>query len=180
MNKKQMMTLVHPKCPDFKWYEVWQSETAERLDINNISKDPDVIKAITELCWHVVQPIRNEVGRLSPQSWYRGEELEKHLTLGAYKRWCIRKQKMIGGDSWREYFKRKSHPKGGAVDIECASMSNDELFDWILANLKFDQLIREFPRKGIPMSGWVHVSWAGKENRNQAFELTAKGIKMRN
>ena len=171
---------IHPKCPNFQWWEVWQSETASRMGIDNDTDDEDVLENVQQLCINVVQKIRNEVGRLSPQSWYRGEKLEKRLTEDSYDRWCIRKGKMIGGDSWREYFKRKSHPKGGAVDIECATMTNDELFDWILENLKFDQLIREYPKKGIPMSGWVHVSWAGTENRKQAFELTSKGIKMRN
>jgi len=180
MNQKDQMKLVHPKCSDFKWYEVWQSETASRMGIENTTKEEDVLENIQATCLHVVQPIRNEVGRLTPQSWYRSEPLEKQLTVDSYDAWCRRKGKMLGGDSWREYFKKKSHPKGSAVDIECAAMTNDELFNWILKNLKFDQLIREFPKKGIPYSGWVHVSWAGKENRNQAFELTSKGIKMRN
>jgi len=172
--------LVHPECPNFEWYEVWKSETGDRLGIENTTEDEVILHNIRELCVNVVQPIRNEVGRLSPQSWFRCEPLEKHLTENSFKAWCRRKKRMYSADSWRAYFKKKSHPKGGAVDIECADLTNDELFDWILENLEFDQLIREFPKPGIARSGWVHVSWAGTENRNQAFELTANGIKMRN
>ena len=29
----------------------------------------------------------------------------------------------------------------------------------------------EFPKKGDPMSGWVHVSWSQTNNRKQAFTI---------
>jgi hypothetical protein len=34
-------------------------------------------------------------------------------------------------------------------------------------NLEFDQLILEFTQKGIPDSGWVHVSYIPEGNRKQ-------------
>ena len=34
-----------------------------------------------------------------------------------------------------------------------------------------DQLIREFPKAGDPMSGWVHISFDEENNRQQAFTI---------
>ena len=62
-------------------------------------------------------------------------------------------------EEWREYYERKQHPKGMAVDFELAGLSNQALFDWCRDNLQFDQLILEFyrPERGTN-SGWVHGS----------------------
>jgi hypothetical protein len=74
--------------------------------------------------------------------------------------------------SWEKYFERKQHPKGQAVDVEYPGVDNDELFYWIRDNLAFDQLIREFPKVGIPSSGWVHISWGGGQlNRQSHFSV---------
>jgi len=48
-------------------------------------------------------------------------------------------------------------------------VDNDKLFFWIREHLGFDQLIREFPKPSDPMSGWVHVSWAGAQVNRQAY-----------
>ena len=50
-------------------------------------------------------------------------------------------------------------------------MSNNELFNLIKKDFEFDQLIREFPKKGVPDSGWVHISWDSDNNRGQAFTI---------
>jgi len=163
--------LIVKKCPNFRWYEVWKSSTAERLEINNVTDDKVIIFNVQELVKHLLQPLRNEVGAMMPQSWFRCETLEKRLTQSAYRRWCAKNEYRVDLSSWAEYFKRKSHPKGSAIDIEVSSMSNDDLFDLIKKDFEFDQLIREFPKKGVPDSGWVHVSWAGKDNRGQAFAI---------
>jgi hypothetical protein len=57
---------------------------------------------------------------------------------------------------------------GQATDVEYPGVDNDELFFWIRDNLSYDQLIREFPKAGVPSSGWVHVSWAGVQNNRQS------------
>jgi len=53
------------------------------------------------------------------------------------------------------------HCRGQAIDIE--TTSNKELFEWIIANLKFDQIIWEF---GDVEPDWVHVSYAPKLRRS--------------
>lgn len=174
MNEIPPTGLVHPACLNFKWYEVWKSDTAERLEIDNTSSDPVVIENARQLVKHVLQPMRDQLGPLSPQSWLRVEVLEKIICKKSYRKWCKDNRYPVNAASWKKYFARKSHPKGAAVDIETTAMSNDLLFAWCKVNLKFDQLIREFPVKGVPNSGWVHISWAGTANRNQVFTIGAK------
>ena len=121
---------------------------------------------------HLNEPIRDKFGAYRPNSWYRGKELEQAITWkGGFKRWCARYAKPWNHASWPEYFARKSHPRGQAVDGEIPGVDNDDLYFWIKSNLEFDQLIREFPKPGDPMSGWVHWSWNKDGNRKQAFSI---------
>lgn len=173
----------------FKFYEVGKSYTAERLGIKN-APPTSVMANAKQLALHVLDPIREEFGAFSPQSWYRSEELEIAITwekgfrqwcAGHNKPWLSRKSMSLGHplnelmgvkESWAEYFKRKSHPKGQAADIEIVGVSNDDLYFWIKKNLEYDQLIREFPQMNDPKSGWVHVSWKClQDNRGACFSI---------
>lgn len=166
---------------NFKLYEIGKSSTADRLDLDN-TPPPDVVLRAQLLAQHVFEPIRAEFGAFGPQSWYRGEPLEKALTWhSGFKSWCKRHSHdwvaskaitpIATEMAWKEYFARKSHPKGEAGDIEVTGTSNDELFHWVRQNLEFDQLIREFPKPDDPMSGWVHVSYRAKGNRKEVFSI---------
>lgn len=168
--------LVHPSCPNFRWYEVWRSQLATRYGFDNTSKSERVILGAKNLVLYVAQPLRDHFGGYGPQSWYRGERLEKILCKTAYAKWCRKKRLRQSPASWSQYFALKSHPTGGAFDIEIPGVTNDELFRYIRDNLEYDQLIREYPVVGDPRSGWVHVSFAEGANRNQDFALTSKGI----
>lgn len=57
--------------------------------------------------------------------------------------------------------KTSSHMDFLAIDIDCdgiPGITNKELYVWCRANLKFDQLITEFPdENGNP--GWIHISY---------------------
>jgi hypothetical protein len=46
-----------------------------------------------------------------------------------------------------------------AADIEIPGVPNHELAEYIAKNHKFTQVILEFYTRGIPDSGWVHVSY---------------------
>ncbi len=167
--------LVHPECPNFFWYEVWKSETASRLDIPNESSDKGIQQLAQQVTFNCLQPIRDTHGRTTVNSWYRGEALEREITKAAYIHWCRDRQLAPTlSTSWDAYFARKSHPKGGASDIEVAGVSNDDLYNWCRRNLDYDQLIREYPVEGVPNSGWVHISWSGTNNRRQAFKIGEK------
>jgi hypothetical protein len=65
------------------------------------------------------------------------------------------------------------HCRGEAIDIDMKGdkVTNAQIFHWIKDNLKYDQLIAEFPKNGNPE--WVHVSYTDK-NRQQT--LVAKKI----
>ncbi len=156
----------------FTHYEVCKSSTANRYSIDNTPSDA-VLIAAEGVAYNVLEPIRVEFGiPFSPQSWYRGELLERNITWNSFVRWAERKGYADAGNiAWDAYFSRKSHPRGEAVDIEIPSIPNDTLFNWILNNLEYDQLIREFPRAGDPFSGWVHVSWKPNGNRHQHFTI---------
>lgn len=163
--------VLDPRAPNFKMYEVAKSATAERLHIDN-TPDPESLERARLLAVHCLQPIRNKFGRCSPQSWFRCEELEKTITKSGFKFWCQTNGKDVNSEAaWQEYFSKKSHPKGEAADIEIVGVSNDELFEWCKKNLKFDQLIREFPKEGDPRSGWVHISYRKDNNRQMSFVI---------
>lgn len=149
--------------------EVGKSNTAERRGINN---DPpeDVLARAKLLAEKVLQPIRDEFGAFSPESWYRCETLERLLTSKGYGVWC-RKHNVSPSAGWAKYFSLKSHPKGEAADIEVAGLDNLVLFDWIQNNLQYDQLILEGYRAGVRNSGWIHISYRETGNRNQAFGI---------
>lgn len=152
--------------------EVAKSYTATRHNIDNTPSSQILLNAQL-LARNVLEPIRTHYGiPFSPQSWYRSEALEKNISWDSFVDWCGRHgYHQPDDEAWADYFSRKSHPNGEAADIEIPSISNDDLYDWILNNLEFDQLIREFPKPGDPMSGWVHVSWSATGNRNQSFTI---------
>ena len=82
----------------------------------------------------------------------------------------VKLNKAIGGAA------TSAHMAGCAIDMDADTVpgvSNRQLFDWIRANLKFDQLILESPdQHGNPQ--WVHVAnnREGKPNRQQVLKMT--------
>lgn len=171
-----------------EWFtveEVEHSDTAIRLGISNKASEIVLARA-RKVGVNVMDPIRENWDiPFRPNSWYRSEPLEKVITWdGGFKNWCAKYKPgvwceqgliykhMKCQDAWDQYFAKKQHPTGGAVDHEIASVDNDALFFWIKKNLDYDQLIREFPKPGVPNSGWVHVSYVSEtENRHQHFSV---------
>ena len=139
---------------NFKFYELTASETAERLAIDNRFSRVAEVRAAVHLCRNVLQPIRDKFGRFSPNSVFRGQDLERAL-----------KKKRS------DWMSTSQHTLGQACDIEIPGMPTLELADWVASNLEFDQIICECydPAKG-PNSGWVHVSLrppGARQNRRQ-------------
>ena len=172
--KQKLTDLVASNCPNFKWYEVWKSETASRLELDNESEDEIIQKNAQLLTHFILQPLRNEFGPVKINSWCRLEPLEKVIAWKGFENWCAKEELEVNDESWDKYFARKSHPRGQAADIEISAITNDDLFAWVSENLDFDQCIREFPVKGVADSGWVHVSYSSEGNRKQAFTIGAK------
>lgn len=175
----------------FSYSEVVHSDTAIALGIDNNIYDGRIVENAQAVATNVLEPVRKQFGAVAPNSWFRSEELEYNICAGAFYKYC---ESRIGQrlakiaaklrfedlntqprvySAWKAYFSRKQHPKGMSVDFEYGNLDNKELFDWIKANLEFDQLILEFYsyEKG-PSSGWVHCSFdPSGNNRNQAFTI---------
>ena len=110
-----------------------------------------VIENLQLLVDNVLQPIRNKFGQVTITSGYRSPEVNK----------------AIGGSVTSD------HCFGFAADFEVAGVDNKELARWVADNLKFKQLILEFYTKGVPDSGWVHVSY-DKTNLTQKVMTATK------
>ena len=134
---------------NFSLKELTKSQTAMRNDIDN-SPNTEQIVNLTALCNCVLQPIRDEHGRVDINSGLRVLELNR---------------KIGSSDS-------SQHVQGMAADIECPAVDNFELAKWINSNLDFDQLILEFYTAGEPTSGWVHVSY-NRDGSNRKKAMTA-------
>ena len=131
---------------NFSLKELTKSSTAVRHGINN-NPDKEQMINLVVLTNCVLQKVRDAHGRVDVNSGLRVLELNR---------------KIGSGDS-------SQHVQGMAADIECPSISNMELAEWIRDNLEFDQLILEFYTPSDPASGWVHVSYNKEDNRKRVL-----------
>lgn len=133
---------------NFTLKELTKSDTATRLGLDN-TPDDEALENLKTLCEMVLQPVRDNFGRVTVNSGYRSPESNV----------------AVGGS------KTSDHCKGMAADIEVDGVSNPDLAQWIMDNLDYTQLILEFYTQGQPNSGWVHVSYDPNNLKKQ--ELTA-------
>jgi hypothetical protein len=131
---------------NFSVAELSKSEAATRQGLDN-TPSMEVIDSLQALVDNVLQPLRNKFGPIIVTSGYRSPAVNK----------------AIGGSATSD------HCKGQAADIEVLNMDNKALAEYIRDNMKFTQLILEFYRKGVPDSGWVHVSYDAKNLKNQVL-----------
>jgi hypothetical protein len=131
--------------------ELTYSATAIKLGIVNVPNQLQT-ENLKTLALKVFEPVREHFGvPIHISSGYRIMNLNQALNGSITSQHC----------------------KGEAIDIDMKNdkVSNAQIFHWIKDNLKYDQLIAEFPKNGNP--DWVHVSYS-KENRQQT--LVAKKI----
>jgi phosphoribosylaminoimidazole-succinocarboxamide synthase len=138
--------------------EVTRSETAKRKGISNMPT-PEHLENFKKLAQNIFEPIRKHFGvPIHISSGYRS----KALNIA------------IGGSLTSQ------HCSGEAIDIDMDGSSNGVtnkmVFEFIKANLNFDQLIFEFGTKDAP--DWVHVSFEsnGKQRKQilRAIKLGGK------
>ena len=129
---------------NFSLSELIKSDTAIRLGIDN-NPNADQIEKLKLLCENIHQPVRDHFGRVTVTSCFRSPEL------------CVK----IGSSL------NSQHTKAEAADFECLGTSNAEVFDWIKANLPYDQMILEFFTPGEPNSGGIHCSYVSDKPRKQ-------------
>jgi len=129
---------------NFTLQELIKSDTAIRKGIDN-NPNADQIEKLKRLCENVLQPVRDQFGRVKVTSGFRSPEL------------CL----AIGSSI------NSQHTKAEAADFECVGVDNAEVADWVYRNCQTDQLILEYYTPGEPNSGWIHASWVEFNPRAQ-------------
>lgn len=131
---------------NFTLKELTKSSTAVRLGIDNTPNEQQ-IENLKDLCYNILQPVRNEFGRIAVNSGFRKPEL------------CT----AIGSSP------RSNHAFAYAADIEPSieGVSNFEVLLWIYENLEFKELIAEYFDKDDEDAGWVHVAYQDGNNLKQ-------------
>jgi hypothetical protein len=130
-------------APNFCVYELSKSEMASRLGIDNDFPGDPELQAAVHLAREVLQRLRDQFGRFTPNSVFRSQATERAL-----------KKRPAG------WISTSQHTQGGACDVEIPGKSTLDLAQWAADTLPdFDQIICECydPRAG-PNSGWVHIS----------------------
>ena len=134
--------------------EVTRSDMAKRRGISNMPT-PEHIENFKILAENIFEPIRKHFGvPIFVSSGYRSKELNT----------------AIGGSLTSQ------HLLGQALDLDMDGtkngVTNKMVFDYIKANLNFDQLINEFNYS------WVHVSFNTKgKQRKQILDAVKVGGK---
>ena len=138
--------------------EVTRSDSAKRKGIDN-TPTPEHLENFKKLAQNIFEPIRKHFGvPIHISSGYRSKALNT----------------AIGGSLTSQ------HCSGEAIDIDmdgsANGVTNKMVFEFIKANLNFDQLIWEFGTKDAP--DWVHVSFetSGKQ-RKQILRAIKSGGK---
>lgn len=130
--------------------EVVRSETAKRNGIDN-TPTAEHLENFKLLAEKVFEPIRAHFKvPIHISSGYRSQALNKFIKGSASSQHC----------------------KGEAIDIDMdgssSGVTNKMVFDFIVDNLDWDQIIHEFGTDATP--DWVHVSYTKGKNRKQKLK----------
>jgi zinc D-Ala-D-Ala carboxypeptidase len=130
--------------------EFERSETAINRGIDNSMNEFEIERAKL-VCENCFEPIRTKVGApIRINSGFRSGALNR----------------AIGGS------KTSQHSLGEAIDLD---LHDRDLFEWIIDNVEFDQLIAE---GGTENSfDWFHISYRKGRLRKQVLRMVKKGGK---
>jgi len=121
----------------FTLAEATKSQAGERQGLDN-TPPADVLARMKATAEAILEPVRKHFGRpVVVNSFYRSAAVNA----------------AVGSKPGSQ------HTTGEAVDFEVPGIDNAVAAAWVRDNLKFDQLILEFYKPGIPDSGWVHCSY---------------------
>jgi hypothetical protein len=135
--------------------EVIRSESAKRNGISNMPI-PLHIENFKLLAEKVFEPVRVHFGcPIHISSGYRSAELNA-ITTGASK--------------------TSDHCLGRAIDVDMdghkTTVTNNDIFHWAIKNLKFKQIIAEYPIDG--KLSWVHISYDENNLKNEVLICVKK------
>jgi zinc D-Ala-D-Ala carboxypeptidase len=130
--------------------ELTRSDSAKRNGIDN-TPTAEHLENFKLLAEKVFEPIRAHFGvPIHISSGYRSEALNKFIKGSLSSQHC----------------------KGEAIDIDMdgssSGVTNKMVFDFIVSNLDWDQIIWEFGTDNNP--DWVHVSYTKGKNRKQKLK----------
>lgn len=130
--------------------EFERSDAATNYGISNTMNSGQLAKAMA-LAINCFEPIREHLGKpIRVNSGYRSPAVNKR----------------IGGALTSQ------HSLGEAIDLD---LHDRDLFEWIIDNVTFDQLIAEFPSGG--KASWFHISFREGRNRKQVLVAIKKAGK---
>ena len=132
--------------------EVIASPTAEKYKINNEPSAAQWVR-IKLLIEKVLEPTRVALGHpFVVNSIFRSKLLNQRVKGAGSSQHCAN--------------------NGAAADIECPELGNEVLFNYLLTNSDFDQLIWEYGNNKSP--DWVHISYVSPGlNRKQVLKCIA-------
>ena len=125
---------------NFTISELVYSDTAIRQNINNM---PDLksLDNLLNLIFFILQPLRNKFGALVVTSGYR----------------CPQVNKLVNGAE------NSNHLIGCAADIIPKQATFKQLYDYVIANLDYDECFIE-QSKG---KKWLHIAFRKNNNRKK-------------
>ena len=131
--------------------EFERSDAATNYGINNSMNSGQLAKAMA-LAINCFEPIREHLGKpIRVNSGYRSPAVNKRISGSALT---------------------SQHSLGEAIDLD---LHDRDLFEWIIDNVVFDQLIAE---GGTDDSfAWFHISYREGHNRKQVLRMIKKGGK---
>lgn len=132
--------------------EATKSQTAIRKGIDNTPNESQIesMKLVAEMCF---EPLREWYGKpIGISSFFRSAALNR----------------AVKGSP------RSQHCKGQAIDIDADifnnGITNRDIYQWLVDNVDFDQIIWEYGDDNNP--AWVHVSYVGNgNNRKQQLKI---------
>ena len=130
--------------------EFERSDAAIKHGISNSMNSGQLAKAMA-LAINCFEPIREHLGKpIRVNSGYRSPAVNKR----------------IGGALTSQ------HSLGEAIDLD---LHDRDLFEWIIDNVVFDQLIYESGND--TEAAWFHISYREGRNRKQVLRMIKKGGK---
>ena len=130
--------------------EFERSDAAIKHGISNSMNSGQLAKAMA-LAINCFEPIREHLGKpIRVNSGYRSPAVNKR----------------IGGALTSQ------HSLGEAIDLD---LHDRDLFEWIIDNVVFDQLIYEAGND--TEAAWFHISYREGRNRKQVLRMIKKGGK---
>lgn len=130
--------------------EFERSETAINRGIDNSMNEFEIERAKL-VCENCFEPIREHLGQpIKINSGFRSGALNR----------------AIGGATTSQ------HSLGEAIDLD---LHDRGLFEWIIDNVEFDQLI--FEGGTTEKADWFHISYRKGRNRKQVLRMVKKGGK---